>query len=84
MEVTGSGTGKFGELYASITSMDGQTVFRKANGVSRPSGNGGLSRAATVQVVQSDKFMWLKKAILMHEFITDMTDNWVGKIWQWK
>ena len=73
-----------GEVYASITTMDGQTVFCKANGVGYPSGNGGLSRVASVQVAQSEKFTWLNKTILMHEFITDMTDNWVGKIWAWK
>ena len=73
-----------GEVYASITTMDGQTVFCKANGVGYPSGTGGLSRVASVQVVQSEKFMWLSKAILMHEFITDVTDSWVGKIWVWK
>ena len=30
-----------GEVYALITTMDGQTVFCKANGVGYPSGNGG-------------------------------------------
>jgi hypothetical protein len=73
-----------GEVYASITTMDGQTVFCKANGVGYPSENGGLSRVASVQVSQSEKFLRLNKAILIHEFITDMTDNWVGKIWEWK
>jgi hypothetical protein len=73
-----------GEVYASITTMDGQSVFCKSNAVGYPSGNGGLSRAASVQVTQSEKFMRLNKAIMMHEFITDMSDNWVGKIWEWK
>src|SRR4030043_794255 len=52
-----------GEGYALLTTMDGQTVFCKANGVGYPLGNGGLSRAASVQVAQSEKFMWLNKAI---------------------
>jgi hypothetical protein len=73
-----------GEVYALITTKDGQTVFCKSNGVGYPSGNGGLSRAASVQVAQSENFSWLNKAILIHEFITDITDNWVGKIWAWK
>ncbi len=64
--------------------MDGQTVFCKANAVGYPSGSGGISRAASTQTTQSDRFMPLTKAVLMHEFITDMTDNWTGKIWQWK
>src|SRR5512137_1309303 len=73
-----------GEVYASITTMDGQTVFCKANGVGYQSGNGGLSRAASVQVAHSEKLLWLNKVVLMHEFITDLTDNWVGKIWEWR
>lgn len=73
-----------GEVYASITTMDGQTVFCKANGVGYQSGNGGLSRAASVQVAQSEKLLWLNKVILMHEFVTDLSDNWVGKIWEWR
>lgn len=73
-----------GEVYASITTMGGQTVFCKANAVGYPSGSGGISRAASVQVVQAEKFMRLNKVILLQEFETDMTDNWVGKIWEWK
>jgi hypothetical protein len=73
-----------GEVYASIATMDGQTVFCKANGVGYQSGNGGLSRAASVQVAQSEKLLWLNKVILMHEFVTDLSDNWVGKIWEWR
>jgi hypothetical protein len=73
-----------GEVYASITTMDGQTVTMKAYAIGYSSGNGGVSRAASVQTTTSDKFKRLTKAVLMHEFQTDMTDNWTGKIWEWK
>ncbi len=73
-----------GEVYSSITTMDGQTVMMNAYAVGYPSGNGGLSRGASVQTTSSEKFMRLNKAILLHEYITDMTDNWTGKIWEWK
>jgi hypothetical protein len=73
-----------GEVYASITTIDGQTIFCKANAVGYPSGNGGVSRAASVQMSQSEKFIRLNKAILFHEYETDMADNWTGKIWEWK
>ncbi len=73
-----------GEVYASITTMDGQTLFMKANGVGYPSGNGGMSRAASVQAVTGEKFTQLNRSILLHEYITDMNDNWTGKIWLWK
>ncbi len=28
--------------------------------------------------------MRLVKMILVHEYETDMSNNWVGKIWEWK
>jgi hypothetical protein len=73
-----------GEVYASITTRDGQTIFCKANAVGYPSGNGKVSRAAFVLMAQSEKFMRLNKAILFHEYETDETDisnNWTGKSW---
>jgi len=73
-----------GKVYASITTMDGQTVFCKANAIGYPSSNGGISRAASTQISQSEKFMRLNKAILIHEYETDLVDNWTGKIWIWK
>jgi len=73
-----------GKVYASITTMDGQTVFCKANAIGYPSGNGGISRAASTQISQSEKFMRLNKAILIHEYETDLADNWTGRIWIWK
>jgi hypothetical protein len=73
-----------GEVNSAITTMDGQTIAMKAYAVGYPSGNGGISRAASVQTTQSEKLMRLNKSIIMHEFITDMQDNWTGKIWEWK
>jgi hypothetical protein len=73
-----------GEVNSSITTMDGQMVTMQAVAIGYPSGNGGLSRGASIQTTTSENFMRLNKAILLHEYQTDMTDNWTGKIWEWK
>lgn len=73
-----------GEVYTSLTTMEGQTVAMKAFAIGYPSGNGGVSRGASVQNTSSDKLKRLTKAVLMHEYRTDMNDNWTGKIWEWK
>jgi hypothetical protein len=73
-----------GEVYSSITTIEGQTVTMKAYAVGYPSGNGGLSRGASVQTTSAEKLLRLTKALLLHEYLTDMTDNWTGKIWEWK
>jgi len=73
-----------GEVNSSITTTDGQMVTMQAVAIGYPSGNGGLSRGASIQTTASGKFMRLNKAILLHEYQTDMTDNWTGKIWEWK
>jgi hypothetical protein len=73
-----------GEVNTSITTMQGDTLWMKAIAIGYPSGNGGLSRGASVQTTTSDKFIELNKAILLHEYMTDMLDAWTGKIWQWK
>jgi hypothetical protein len=73
-----------GEVHAVINTMDGQTINMKAYAVGYPSGNGGVSRGASVQTTFSEKFLRLNKAVLLQEYITDMTDNWTGKIWEWK
>ncbi|MCW3996692.1 MAG: hypothetical protein NWE98_11175 [Candidatus Bathyarchaeota archaeon] len=73
-----------GEVYSSITTMDGQTIMMNAYAVGYPSGNGGVSRGASVQTTKSEKFMPLTKAIILHEYETDMSDNWTGKMWVWK
>ena len=73
-----------GEVNSVITTMDGQNILMKGYAVGYPSGNGGVSRGASVQTVESEKFMRLNKAILLHEYVTDMNDNWTGKVWEWK
>jgi hypothetical protein len=73
-----------GEVNTSISTMDGQSITMQAHAIGYPSGNGGLSRGASVQTTSSEKFMALNKAILLHEYQTDMTDSWTGKIWMWK
>jgi hypothetical protein len=73
-----------GEVNTSITTMQGDTVLMKAIVIGYPSGNGGLSRGASLQTTTSEKLMELNKAILLHEYMTDMLDTWTGKIWQWK
>jgi hypothetical protein len=73
-----------GEVNTSITTMQGDTLLLKAIAIGYPSGNGGLSRGASVQTTASEKLMELNKAILLHEYMTDMLDAWTGKIWQWK
>lgn len=75
-----------GEVNASLTTMDADTITMQAFAVGypAPSGNGGVSRAASTQTTFSDKFMELNKAVLLHEYVTDMADNWTGKIWRWK
>ena len=73
-----------GESNSVITTMDGGTVMMKGNAVGWPSGNGGTTRAASVHTTQSQKLMRLNKVIGMHEYETDMQDNFSGKIWEWK
>lgn len=73
-----------GEVYSSITTLEGQTVTMKAFAIGYPSGNGGVSRGASIQSTTYDKLMRLTKVILFNEYVTDMTDNWTGKIWEWK
>lgn len=73
-----------GEVNAIVTTMAGESIMMKGNAVGWPSGNGGSTRAASIQITQSDKLMRLNKVICLHEYETDMTDNWTGKIWEWK
>jgi hypothetical protein len=35
-------------------------------------------------MTQSKKLERLNKVVGMHEYQTDMEDNFVGKIWEWK
>jgi hypothetical protein len=73
-----------GKVRSMITTKDGDTLLMRGTAVAYSSGNGGLTRVATVQTTQAPKLIHLKKAILLQEFQTDLTDNWTGKIWQWK
>ncbi len=73
-----------GEGTGIITTMAGETVNVQMNSIGWPSGNGGISRGASTQVTSSGILMRLNKAICLHEYKTDMADNWVGKIWEWK
>jgi len=73
-----------GEGTGVITTMAGETVTVQMNAVGWPVENGGVSRGASTQVTSSEVLMRLNKAICLHEYKTDMADNWVGKIWEWK
>ena len=73
-----------GEVTSVITTMDGDAVMMKGNAVGWPSGNGGTTRAASIHTTQSQKLARLNKVIGLHEYDTDMQDNWTGKIWEWK
>ncbi len=73
-----------GEGTGVITTMAGETVTLQMNTVGWSSGNGGVSRGAATQVTSSEILIRLNKAICLHEYKTDMMDNWVGKIWEWK
>ena len=75
-----------GEVNTLLTTMDGATMNIKGNAVSwpDPQGKGGITRAASIQWTQTEKLKPLTKAILLHEYKTDMANNWTGKIWQWK
>jgi hypothetical protein len=73
-----------GEANTVITTMDGDAVMMKGNAVGWPSGNGGTTRAASLQTTQSQKLARLNKVIGLHEYETDMDNNWIGKIWEWK
>ncbi len=73
-----------GEENGLITTMEGESVIVKAAIIGLPSEKGGLSRGASYQITQSQKLMRLNKVIALHKYETDMTDNWTGKIWEWK
>ena len=85
---TGAGTmanGVFvGEVNVIITTKDGDSVMMKGNAVGYPSANGGITRGASISMTQSPKLLRLNKTVCLSEFVTDMTDNWTGRIWEWK
>jgi hypothetical protein len=73
-----------GEVNSVFTTMEGETIVSKGIAVGFPSGNGGATRAASIHTTQSQKLARLNKVVGMHEYETDMQDNWTGKIWEWK
>jgi len=75
-----------GEVNSLLTTMDGQTLTMKANAVSwqDPERKGGVTRAASIQMTQSERLKRLNKAICLHEYVTDEMGDWTGKIWVWK
>jgi hypothetical protein len=73
-----------GEVNSVFTTMEGETITSKGVAVGFPSGNGGATRAASIHTTQSQKLARLNKTVGMHEYETDMDNNWTGKIWEWK
>ncbi len=73
-----------GEVNSIITTMDGSSIMLKGNAVSWASEKGGTTRAGTIQTTTAANLMPLVKTVLVHEYETDMMNNWVGKIWEWK
>ena len=75
-----------GEVNSILTTMEAETLTMKGNAVSwpDPKKRGGATRAASIQITQSEKLKHLNKTILLHEYVTDMEGNWTGKIWLWK
>jgi hypothetical protein len=73
-----------GEVNAIITTNTGDSILMKGTAVGYPSADGGISRGGSIQMTQSQKFAQLNKMVCLTEFVTEMTDNWTGKIWQWK
>ena len=73
-----------GEGTGIINTLSGETVTLQMNSIGWPGGKSGLSRGASINITASDKLMRLNKIILLHEYVTDMNNDWMGKIWEWK
>lgn len=75
-----------GEVNSVLTTMDGDTVLLKgtAVGYPNPEKNGGITRAASCQMTQSQKLGRLNKIVVLHEYLTDLNNEWTGKMWEWK
>jgi len=73
-----------GEVTSVFTTMEGENVMSKGIAVGFPSGNGGTTRAASIHTTQAKSLVRLNKVVGLHEYDTDMQDNWTGKIWEWK
>jgi hypothetical protein len=79
------GDGLFmGEGTGIINTTTGDTVTLQMNSIGWPAGHGGLSRGASMNTTGSDKLMRLNKVVLLHEYVTDINNDWMGKIWEWK
>lgn len=81
---TMSGGVFMGESNSVFTTMEGETVMSKGIAVGFPSGEGGATRAASIHMTESKKLARLNKVVGMHEYQTDMQDNFTGKVWEWK
>ena len=73
-----------GEVNSVFTTVEAEVINSKGVAVGFPSGKGGATRAASIHFTQSQKLARLNKVVGMHEYTTDMEDNWTGKIWEWK
>ena len=73
-----------GDVTSVFTTMEGETLMAKGIAVGFPSENGGATRAASIHMTQSQGLASLNKVVGLHEYQTDMQDNWTGKIWEWK
>ena len=73
-----------GEVTSVINTMDGDAVTMKSFAIGWPSGKGGRTRATSIHTTRSQKLARLNKVIGLHEYETDMDNNWTGKIWEWK
>ena len=82
--VTMTGGIFMGETNAVIMTATGDVIKMKSIDIAYHSGNGGSSRAGSIQMTDSPKFARLNKVIGLHEYETDMNNNFVGKIWEWK
>lgn len=73
-----------GEVTSVFTTMEGENVMAKGISVGFPFGNGGTTRVTSIHTTQSKNLARLKKVVGLHEYDSDMQDNWTGKIWEWK
>jgi hypothetical protein len=73
-----------GEVNSLITTMEGSAVMMNGKAVSWQSEKGGVTRAASIQMTESQKLIRLIKVVAVHEYETDEMGNWKGKIWEWK
>jgi len=73
-----------GEVNSVFTTLVGETIMSKGVAVGYPSGTGGSTRAGSIHTTQSQKYAKLNKVVGVHEYETDLNDNFTGKIWEWK